>query len=111
VDASGILVRTRSYDSTPADLLAVEGQIAEKVVTSLKGSLPDADPVSLALGGTARPDAFDAYLTGMVLSNSFYAPAASPRRADSRESPTCAMMSVSNFVGIGESMGVPPHAP
>jgi len=67
VDATGFLVWTRSYDSAPADLLAVEGQIAEKVVTSLKGSLPDADPVSLALGGTSRPDAFDAYLSGMVL--------------------------------------------
>jgi len=68
VDAtSGFLVWTRSYDSTPNDLLALEGQIAAKVVTSLKGSLPDEDPVSLALGGTTKPDAFDAYLSGMVL--------------------------------------------
>jgi tetratricopeptide (TPR) repeat protein len=67
VNASGFMVWTRSYDCAPADLLGVEARIAETVVTSLKGSLPDADPVRLALGGTTRPDAFDAYLNGMVL--------------------------------------------
>lgn len=68
VDAtSGFLVWSHSYDRAPTDLLAVEGQIAQDVVTSLKGSLPDKDPASLALGGTTKPDAFDAYLSGMVL--------------------------------------------
>jgi len=68
VDAtSGFLVWTRSYDRAPTDLLALENQIAEEVVTSLKGSLPEKDPASLALGGTTRADAFDAYLSGMML--------------------------------------------
>jgi DNA-binding winged helix-turn-helix (wHTH) protein/TolB-like protein len=68
VDATtGFLVWTRNYDSAPTDLLTVEGQIAAKVVTSLKGSMADDDPVSLALGGTTNAGAFDAYLSGMVL--------------------------------------------
>ncbi len=65
--ATGFLVWSRSYDRAPTDLLAVEGQIAEEVITSLKGSLADEDLASLALGGTTRADAFDAYLSGVAL--------------------------------------------
>jgi len=67
VDAtSGFLVWSRSYDRAPTDLLAVEAQIAGEVITSLKGNLSDEDLASLALGGTTRADAFDAYLSGMA---------------------------------------------
>jgi len=65
--ATGFLVWSRSYDRDQTDLLVVEGQIAEEVITSLKGRLPDEDLASLALGGTTRPDAFDAYLSGMAV--------------------------------------------
>jgi TolB-like protein/DNA-binding winged helix-turn-helix (wHTH) protein/tetratricopeptide (TPR) repeat protein len=67
VDAStGFQVWSRTYDRTTADLLAVEGQIAEEVITSVIGVLLDADLAKLALGGTNSPQAFDAYLTGMA---------------------------------------------
>jgi len=64
--ASGYVIWSRRFDRNETGMLAVEGQIAEAVVTSLVGALSDKDLASLALGGTVNAAAFDAYLAGMM---------------------------------------------
>jgi TolB-like protein/DNA-binding winged helix-turn-helix (wHTH) protein/tetratricopeptide (TPR) repeat protein len=64
---TGFQIWSRSYDRDLHDLLSMEGEIAGAVAASLQVSLVQGESERLTLGGTTNPDAFDAYLRGMLL--------------------------------------------
>jgi serine/threonine-protein kinase len=69
IDATtGYQTWSHSYDRDEGDILALEGEIADAVITSLRVVLLPQDSARLTRGGTSNPRAFDAFLSGMALS-------------------------------------------
>jgi TolB-like protein/DNA-binding winged helix-turn-helix (wHTH) protein/tetratricopeptide (TPR) repeat protein len=67
IDArSGYQIWSHAYDQGQSDMLAMQGQIAAAVVTSLRGVILGNEAAQLTLGGTSSPAAFDAYLKGVT---------------------------------------------
>jgi serine/threonine-protein kinase len=72
IDAkSGFELWSHSYDRDQNDLLTVQTDIATAVSLSLQVTLLGDDAAKLALGGTANPQAFDAYLRGIELMHAY----------------------------------------
>jgi serine/threonine-protein kinase len=66
IDAiTGFQVWSHRYDHEEGDMLALQGQIAEDAIASLKLILLPDEVARLTLGGTSNPRAFDAYLSGL----------------------------------------------
>jgi serine/threonine-protein kinase len=63
--ATGFQVWSHSYDTQQGDILALQGQLAESVISSLRIVLLPTEVARLTAGGTANPRAFDAYLSGL----------------------------------------------
>ena len=67
IDAqSGYQLWSHAYDRHPSNMLALQGEIATAVVTSLRGVILGREAAELTLGGTSIPAAFDAYLKGVT---------------------------------------------
>ncbi len=65
IDArTGYQIWSRSFDRDQADILRVQGEIAEAVTSSLQSSLLGPAAAEFNLGGTDNPRALDAYLRG-----------------------------------------------
>jgi serine/threonine-protein kinase len=64
---TGYELWSHSYDRDQRDVLAVQVEIASAVSASLQVTLLGDETAKLAMGGTANPKAFDAYLRGMEL--------------------------------------------
>jgi serine/threonine-protein kinase len=68
IDAiTGYQIWSHGYDRDQGDMLALEGEIADAVITSLRIVLLPHDTAKLTMGGTSNPRAFDAFLSGMAL--------------------------------------------
>jgi serine/threonine-protein kinase len=63
--ATGFQLWSHSYDTQQGDILALQGQLAEAVIASLRIVLLPDEVARLTAGGTANPQAFDAYLSGL----------------------------------------------
>ena len=63
--ATGYQMWSRTYDRDQGDMLALEAEIAEAVIASLKVVLLGDATVRLTPGGTTNPRALDAYLGGL----------------------------------------------
>ncbi len=69
IDATtGYQTWSHSYDRDQGDILALEGEIADAVITSLQIVLLPQDSARLIAGGTSNPRAFDAFLTAKAQS-------------------------------------------
>ena len=64
---TGYQLWARDFERTDPDTLQVQAEIAQAVATSLQVILPEGDVAKLTLGGTANPQASDAYLHAMTL--------------------------------------------
>jgi TolB-like protein/DNA-binding winged helix-turn-helix (wHTH) protein len=83
IDATtGYQTWSHSYDRDPGDMLALEGEIADAVITSLRIVLLPQDSARLTRGGTSNPRAFDAFLSGTTLSQDPGLPARRKALAD-----------------------------
>lgn len=58
---------TQAYDAELAEVLPVQGEIAEKVAEALAVHIPAGERTRLAMDGTASPEAYSAYLKGRHL--------------------------------------------
>jgi serine/threonine-protein kinase len=63
--ATGFQIWSHSYDTQQGDILALQGQLAEAVISSLRIVLLPDEVARLTAGGTANARAFDAYLSGL----------------------------------------------
>jgi TolB-like protein/Tfp pilus assembly protein PilF len=55
---------SQDYDHDVRDMLATQASIAQAVAEQLKGALLGGDMQAMSAGGTANPQAYDAYLQG-----------------------------------------------
>ena len=58
---------SESYDRQLEDVFAIQSDIAQRLVRSLRGSLSPAENALLERGGTRNPQAYDLYLRGQQL--------------------------------------------
>jgi len=66
IDATtGFQVWSHRYDRSEGDMLALQGELAEDAIASLKLILLPNEVARLTLGGTSNPRAFDAYLSAL----------------------------------------------
>jgi TolB-like protein/DNA-binding winged helix-turn-helix (wHTH) protein len=59
---TGYQIWSQSYDLEMTDMLKLQDEIASAVADALQAKLLNTDPARRSLGGTANPQAFDAYL-------------------------------------------------
>ena len=64
--ATGAELWSHHYDSESADVLKVQGELAEAVTSALRVQLSGGETAGLTLGGTENPSALDAYLRAMA---------------------------------------------
>jgi TolB-like protein len=61
---TGFTIWSRSYDRAAGDLLRLQDEIAGDIAEAMQVKLVDTNTAGVSLGGTANPQAYDAYLRG-----------------------------------------------